>query len=56
MAAGTHTTGQLARRPGAVQLRAAALQDGMRTLKMDGIDKVLAGITDIRMVRAACAR
>ncbi|HEX8604139.1 MAG TPA: ATPase, T2SS/T4P/T4SS family, partial [Pseudoduganella sp.] len=56
MVAGPHTTGQLARRPDAVQLRAAALQDGMRTLKMDGIGKVLAGITDIRMVRAACAR
>lgn len=56
MAAGTHTTRQLARRPGAAGLKAAALADGMRTLKMDGIGKVLAGITDIRMVRAACAR
>lgn len=56
MTAGGHAAPLLARRPDAAQLKAAALQDGMRTLKMDGIGKVLAGITDIRMVRAACAR
>jgi type II secretory ATPase GspE/PulE/Tfp pilus assembly ATPase PilB-like protein len=37
-------------------LLAAALEDGMLTLKMDGIEKVLAGITDIKMVRAVCIR
>ncbi|KFI06836.1 secretion system protein E [Massilia sp. BSC265] len=37
-------------------LLAAALDDGMLTLKMDGIEKVLAGHTDIKMVRAVCIR
>jgi type II secretory ATPase GspE/PulE/Tfp pilus assembly ATPase PilB-like protein len=38
------------------QLLAAALEDGMMTLKMDGIEKVLAGITDIKMVRMVCIK
>jgi type II secretory ATPase GspE/PulE/Tfp pilus assembly ATPase PilB-like protein len=37
-------------------LLAAALEDGMLTLKMDGIEKVLAGLTDIKMVRAVCIK
>ena len=37
-------------------LLAAALEDGMLTLKMDGIEKVLSGITDIKMVRAVCVK
>ena len=37
-------------------LLAAALDDGMLTLKMDGIQKVLAGITDIKAVRAVCIK
>jgi type II secretory ATPase GspE/PulE/Tfp pilus assembly ATPase PilB-like protein len=35
---------------------ATALDEGMRTLKMDGIEKVLAGITDIKQVRAVCIK
>lgn len=38
------------------QLLAAALEDGMLTLKMDGIEKVLMGITDVKMVRAVCIK
>jgi type II secretory ATPase GspE/PulE/Tfp pilus assembly ATPase PilB-like protein len=38
------------------QLLAAALDDGMLTLKMDGIEKVLSGITDIKMVRSVCIK
>ena len=38
------------------QLLAAALEDGMLTLKMDGIEKVLLGITDVKMVRAVCIK
>ena len=38
------------------QLLAAALEDGMLTLKMDGIEKVLLGITDIKMVRQVCIK
>lgn len=33
-----------------------ALHDGMRTLKQDGIEKVLQGITDIHQVRAVCIK
>jgi type II secretory ATPase GspE/PulE/Tfp pilus assembly ATPase PilB-like protein len=38
------------------QLRTAAVEDGMPTLRMDGIEKILLGHTDIKMVRAACIR
>jgi type II secretory ATPase GspE/PulE/Tfp pilus assembly ATPase PilB-like protein len=37
-------------------LLGAALDDGMLTLKMDGIEKVLGGFTDIKMVRSVCIR
>ncbi len=33
-----------------------ALEDGMRTLKQDGIEKVLMGITDMKQVRAVCIK
>lgn len=33
-----------------------ALGDGMRTLKQDGIEKVLQGITDIHQVRVVCIK
>jgi len=35
---------------------ATALENGMRTLKQDGIEKVLMGITDIKQVRAVCIK
>ena len=35
---------------------ATALEEGMRTLKQDGIEKVLAGVTDIAQVRAVCIK
>jgi type II secretory ATPase GspE/PulE/Tfp pilus assembly ATPase PilB-like protein/GAF domain-containing protein len=38
------------------ELFAIALEEGMRTLKMDGIEKVLLGITDIQQVRAVCIK
>ncbi len=38
------------------QMLATALEDGMRTLKQDGIEKVLSGITDIQQVRAVCIK
>jgi type II secretory ATPase GspE/PulE/Tfp pilus assembly ATPase PilB-like protein len=38
------------------QMFATALEDGMRTLKQDGIEKVLMGITDILQVRAVCIK
>jgi type II secretory ATPase GspE/PulE/Tfp pilus assembly ATPase PilB-like protein len=36
------------------ELLTAALEEGMLTLKMDGIEKVLCGDTDIKQVRAVC--
>ncbi|MDH3288190.1 MAG: ATPase, T2SS/T4P/T4SS family [Betaproteobacteria bacterium] len=35
---------------------ATAIEDGMRTLKQDGIEKVLQGITDVQQVRAVCIK
>jgi type II secretory ATPase GspE/PulE/Tfp pilus assembly ATPase PilB-like protein len=32
------------------------LEEGMRTLKMDGVEKVLQGITDMPQVRAVCIK
>jgi type II secretory ATPase GspE/PulE/Tfp pilus assembly ATPase PilB-like protein len=37
-------------------LLATALDEGMRTLRQDGIEKVLAGLTDLKQVRKVCIR
>jgi type II secretory ATPase GspE/PulE/Tfp pilus assembly ATPase PilB-like protein len=38
------------------EVLATALEEGMRTLKMDGIEKTLQGITDLGQVRAVCIK
>ncbi|MES2280326.1 MAG: ATPase, T2SS/T4P/T4SS family [Pseudomonadota bacterium] len=38
------------------ELFAAAVNSGMRTLKMDGMEKVLMGMTDLKMVRSVCIK
>ena len=38
------------------QMLVTSLEEGMRTLKQDGIEKVLQGITDIQQVRAVCIK
>ena len=38
------------------ELFATAINEGMRTLKMDGIEKILSGITDIKQVRSVCIK
>ncbi len=38
------------------ELLGAALAEGMRTLKQDGIDKTLQGLTDLKAVRAVCVK
>ncbi len=38
------------------ELLACALEDGMRTLKMDGMEKVLQGETDMKQVRTVCIK
>ena len=35
---------------------AQSLEDGMRTLKQDGMEKCLAGITHIKEVRSVCIK
>jgi type II secretory ATPase GspE/PulE/Tfp pilus assembly ATPase PilB-like protein len=34
----------------------AAVQGGMHTLKMDGMEKVMLGLTDLKQVRAVCMK
>lgn len=34
----------------------AAVEAGMRTLKMDGMEKILLGLTDLKQVRAVCIK
>jgi len=38
------------------EMFAVALDNGMRTLKQDGIEKVMQGLTDIHQVRAVCIK
>ena len=38
------------------ELFATAVGEGMRTLRMDGIEKVLLGITDLKQVRSVCVK
>jgi type II secretory ATPase GspE/PulE/Tfp pilus assembly ATPase PilB-like protein len=38
------------------ELFAAAVESGMRTLKMDGMEKILMGMTDLKQVRAVCIK
>ena len=40
---------------GVDELRATAMAEGLRTLRQDGIEKCLQGLTDLHEVRAACA-
>jgi len=40
----------------AADILAAVVEGGMTTLKMDGIEKVLSGITDMKQVRAVCIK
>ena len=40
---------------GVDELRATAMSEGLRTLRQDGIEKCLQGLTDLHEVRAACA-
>jgi type II secretory ATPase GspE/PulE/Tfp pilus assembly ATPase PilB-like protein len=45
--------GHIRRRDSAQDIRASALQAGMKTLRQDGIEKVLQGLTDMNEVLAA---
>lgn len=38
------------------ELFSRVVNSGMRTLKMDGMEKVLMGLTDLKMVRSVCVK
>jgi len=38
------------------ELFTACVEGGMRSLKMDGMEKVLMGLTDLKQVRAVCVK
>ena len=38
------------------ELFAQSVEGGMRTLKMDGMEKVMMGLTDLKMVRSVCIK
>jgi type II secretory ATPase GspE/PulE/Tfp pilus assembly ATPase PilB-like protein len=38
------------------EIFAAAVEGGMRTLKMDGLEKIMMGLTDLKMVRSVCIK
>ncbi len=38
------------------ELFAQSVEGGMRTLKMDGMEKIMMGLTDIKMVRTVCIK
>jgi type II secretory ATPase GspE/PulE/Tfp pilus assembly ATPase PilB-like protein len=38
------------------ELFAASVESGMRTLKMDGMEKIMLGLTDLKMVRSVCIK
>jgi type II secretory ATPase GspE/PulE/Tfp pilus assembly ATPase PilB-like protein len=38
------------------EIFAAAVETGMRTLKMDGMEKIMLGMTDLKMVRQVCIK
>jgi type II secretory ATPase GspE/PulE/Tfp pilus assembly ATPase PilB-like protein len=44
----------IAHKASAAELHRAAVEQGMRSLKQDGIEKVLLGLTDMGQVRAVC--
>lgn len=52
---GSSTIKRLIQRRATVEdLRNTAFAEGMRTLKQDGIEKVLQGVTDIHQIRSVC--
>jgi type II secretory ATPase GspE/PulE/Tfp pilus assembly ATPase PilB-like protein len=46
----------IAERARVAEILAVALEEGMRTLKQDGMEKCLMGVTHIKEVRAVCIK
>ena len=38
------------------EIFAAVVEVGMRTLKMDGMEKIMLGMTDLKQVRSVCIK
>jgi type II secretory ATPase GspE/PulE/Tfp pilus assembly ATPase PilB-like protein len=38
------------------EIFAAAVESGMRTIKMDGMEKIMQGLTDLKTVRSVCVK
>ena len=38
------------------ELFVSAVASGMRTLKMDGMEKIMMGLTDLKQVRSVCIK
>jgi type II secretory ATPase GspE/PulE/Tfp pilus assembly ATPase PilB-like protein len=38
------------------ELFSASVEEGMRTLKMDGMEKIMLGMTDLKQVRSVCIK
>ncbi|MBK1684146.1 GspE/PulE family protein [Rhodoferax fermentans] len=47
---------QIQERARVAEVFATAVEGGMRTLKMDGMEKVMMGLTDLKMVRSVCIK
>src|SRR5215467_10664343 len=56
LVASDHTKKLIQEHARVAEILAVSLEEGMRTLKMDGIEKVLQGITDMPQVRAVCIK
>jgi type II secretory ATPase GspE/PulE/Tfp pilus assembly ATPase PilB-like protein len=56
MVADDHLKKLIQERARVAELFASAVQGGMRTLKMDGMEKILMGLTDLKMVRQVCIK
>ena len=38
------------------EIFSASVEAGMRTLKMDGMEKIMLGMTDLKQVRSVCIK
>ena len=38
------------------EIFSASVEAGMRTLKMDGMEKIMLGLTDLKQVRSVCIK
>jgi type II secretory ATPase GspE/PulE/Tfp pilus assembly ATPase PilB-like protein len=38
------------------EIFARSVESGMRTLKMDGMEKIMMGLTDLKQVRSVCIK